>query len=613
VNNLIEVNSGKTLRVCGDLNFVDFFVIIFLISYEYLYNQCSILLLVSDWEEQNMNINMFRKGLVIAIIFLFIVIPFEVSAIEKFEIQCMQSKTYFVTSFDGSDWSNFGGNAQRNGLSSVVGPTAPDIIWFGGRPSIIAWHPVTEGDRLFVVREADWPGTQDDSIVVCMNLSTGEELWTTEIPYHAGDWITWIAGVKNGRIFASRSGNGASVNDSLYALDVETGDTLWLSADLIDAGAYDGVVFASDGDPVIASFYDIWRIDAEDGATVWRSNRSGSVSGNCGGALYGNAFYVIDRIKGGQILVRYDVDTGQRMYQSPKMPGWWTQTSPMVGLDGTIYVNRVQNDPAVDFLYAWEDNGTGFSMKWHVPAAFNPSSELGVGPDGSIYTVIPGPKVARLDPVDGSVIDSYSYPPSQFLKSRFAIDSQGNVFFSNGGDELGHLYAFTFDLTLLWDVAIPNINIGGPALGKFGTLVVCGIGTNMIAYRTVGNNQRPTAPLINGPTNGKAGIEYDYTFTATDPDDDDVYYYIDWGDDTFEKWIGPYSSGKEVIVGHSWSKEGIYTIKARAKDIHGTIGDWGTLEVTMPRNKVAMNNQLIQKLLQHFSNVFPLLKQLLRL
>jgi len=105
------------------------------------------------------------------------------------------------------------------------------------------------------------------------------------------------------------------------------------------------------------------------------------------------------------------------------------------------------------------------------------------------------------------------------------------------------------------------------------------------------SNAAPTAPSINGPTNGKAGVEYDYTFAATDTDGDDVYYYIDWDDDTVEGWFGPFDSGEEIIVSHTWDEKGTYTIGAKAKDTRDAEGGWGYLEVTMPLNQPHSQSQ----------------------
>ena len=102
-------------------------------------------------------------------------------------------------------------------------------------------------------------------------------------------------------------------------------------------------------------------------------------------------------------------------------------------------------------------------------------------------------------------------------------------------------------------------------------------------FKTYGkNNLPPDAPDINGQISGKVGNEYDYTIITTDPEADDLYYLIDWGDGSIDEWIGPYASNELVIAHHSWSEEGTYLIKARAKDVHGAIGNWETLEISMP-------------------------------
>ncbi len=76
----------------------------------------------------------------------------------------------------------------------------------------------------------------------------------------------------------------------------------------------------------------------------------------------------------------------------------------------------------------------------------------------------------------------------------------------------------------------------------------------------------PATPTISGPTNGTAGKQYNFTVVTIDPDEDNVYYYIDWGDGTSSGWIGPYSSGIEIIASHIWDISGTYLIRAKAKD-----------------------------------------------
>lgn len=98
------------------------------------------------------------------------------------------------------------------------------------------------------------------------------------------------------------------------------------------------------------------------------------------------------------------------------------------------------------------------------------------------------------------------------------------------------------------------------------------------------NNHPPDAPKINGPPSGKKGMEYEYTFNATDPDSNNIKYYIDWGDDN-TIWTDYHESGKEVTLKHVWSKKGTYTIRVKAKDTLDEESEWTTLKVTMPKNQ----------------------------
>jgi len=112
-------------------------------------------------------------------------------------------------------------------------------------------------------------------------------------------------------------------------------------------------------------------------------------------------------------------------------------------------------------------------------------------------------------------------------------------------------------------------------------------------------NIPPNAPGIDGPESGKAGTSYEYGFTATDPDGDDIAEYIvDWCDGTGEEAItGPFASGEEAIASHTWAEKNTYIIKAKAKDIHDAESNWGYLEVTMPFNQQIYSQQSKNSLL----------------
>jgi rhodanese-related sulfurtransferase len=121
--------------------------------------------------------------------------------------------------------------------------------------------------------------------------------------------------------------------------------------------------------------------------------------------------------------------------------------------------------------------------------------------------------------------------------------------------------------------------------------------------------ESPNPPIIKGEIEGAYDEEYEYTFSSFDPEDVNIYLYIEWGDGDIEEYIGPYQSGEEVILKHTYTEEGNYMIRAKAKDIYDIESDWSTLTVTMPKTLVITRPLL--KFLEQYSYLFPLFRQLL--
>jgi hypothetical protein len=130
-------------------------------------------------------------------------------------------------------------------------------------------------------------------------------------------------------------------------------------------------------------------------------------------------------------------------------------------------------------------------------------------------------------------------------------------------------------------------------------------------FTNINQNQPPNTPTITGPAKGKIKVATPYNFTTSDPDGDDISYYIDWGDSTNSGWIGPYSSGDTVVQSHTWTKKGDYTIKAKAKDVYGNESDWAMLSVTMPCSYNLPFQPFWERIFERFPNTFPILRYLL--
>ncbi|OGS40668.1 MAG: hypothetical protein A3K77_05045 [Euryarchaeota archaeon RBG_13_31_8] len=186
------------------------------------------------------------------------------------------------------------------------------------------------------------------------------------------------------------------------------------------------------------------------------------------------------------------------------------------------------------------------------------------------------------DPVTYDVYFSKTYPPQQ------VASNYPNVLYDPGTLDFNTIYYWKI---VAWDNNSASTN--GP-IWSFTT-----------SNKT---NRPPTRPTIQSIL----GIlvpnrVYDYNFTSSDPDVDDVFYYIDWGDATYEDWSGPHTSGETIIIGHTWPpKTSIYQIKAKAKDTYGSESDWGTLLVFVlsPRNS---DHSLLLRIIQRF----PILQRII--
>lgn len=114
---------------------------------------------------------------------------------------------------------------------------------------------------------------------------------------------------------------------------------------------------------------------------------------------------------------------------------------------------------------------------------------------------------------------------------------------------------------------------------------------------------------ISGPSVGRINKPYTFNVFAVDPQDDDVYLYVDWGDNTNTDWEGPYDSGEEIQLVHSFSERKNYTILAKAKDLDGHEGKEQPLIITMPTSYIPFL-WFWERFFERFPNAFPILRYL---
>ena len=389
----------------------------------------------------------------------------------------------------------------------------------------------------------------------------------------------------------------------LYASDSGTGDYFGYSVSIDGDMALIGAPFNDDCGVNSGCAYvftragSIWtqqaKLVASDGAIQDRFGISVSLDGDT--ALIGA--YADD----------VNVNNSGSAYVFTRTGSIWTQQAKLVASDGGEddefgYSVSIDGDTAVIGAFFDDDNG------------INSGSAYVFTRTGSTWE-----QQEKLLPLDGASDDQFGNSVS--LEGDMALI--GSHYDDDNGDVSGSAYLFVRSGND-WTQRQKLVASDGEEGDKFG----CGVCINQY-YALIGakqdddngdsagsayvftrefENQPPEAPIINGQTNGKVRKEYSYTFVADDPDANDVFYYIDWGDGSVEDWFGPYPSNEQIIVKHSWSEQGTYIIMARAKDTFEEIGDWGTLEVTMPKNKpILYDFPIINSILERFLNAFPIM------
>ncbi len=163
----------------------------------------------------------------------------------------------------------------------------------------------------------------------------------------------------------------------------------------------------------------------------------------------------------------------------------------------------------------------------------------------------------------------YDYIELDVIPSGYSWGSDHYYFWENGYDALFyHEYEFNHYYHSPQDT-IENMNMTYSA--KCSKLIIATLAELALPYDI---SDPPNQPIISGPSTGMTWVEYEYNVTTTDPNGDNVYYLIDWGDGTSSGLIGPYESGEEATTTHTWTSAGYYDIKAKAQDVYKAYSDW---------------------------------------
>jgi hypothetical protein len=462
--------------------------------------------------------------------------------------------------------------------------------------------------------------------------TSGDVIW---------EWNVWDHLIQD---YDSSKENYGVVADHPELIDINFGDTFdwdWLHTNSLDYNTtFDQILID------VHDFDEVWVVD--------HSTTTEEAAGHTDGH-YGH---------GGDLLYRwgnpqaYQRGTSDDQMLFGQHDATWIP-SGLPGAGDILIFNNGYNRPGPKYSSVDEWTPPINSTGWYFldnGSAYGPESftwDYTASPPTSFYSNVFGGATRLMDGdtliCNGTTVWQYNntYPPNQ-NKWVFKIDyippAQQPPFFGTPTPTNG---STNNPLSLTWNIPIndPNgdhfswtiqcnngqTNSGTGAANGTKTLVLSGLadvttytvwvnatdptGSGQYIRRwytfTTKVNQPPITPTITGPAQGKIKVDIAYNITTTDPNGDNVSYFIDWGDGTNSAWIGPYPSGTTATQSHTWNKKGTYTIKAKAKDIYGNESYWGALSVTMPCSNNIPFVPFWMKFFERFPHAFPILRHLL--
>jgi len=527
----------------------------------------------------------------------------------------------------GNDWwPMFRHDEAHTGFSTSTDPIDNQVLWSYQTQYFISSSPAVSHGRVYI---GSW-----DRNVYCFDMDTGALLWN----YSTDGEVTSSPSVADGKVYIG------SQDSKLYCLDAVHGTFLWsFDTDFLVESSptvTDGRVFfgSSDGSLYCVNAEDGTLLWEHQTGNVILSSPS-VMNNRVYFGVSNGAFLCLDANNGGVIWSRsiqdgtYSspaVDAGKVYFGSNDHNVYCLNAS-----DGSLIWNytalsEVHSSPAIAYGYLYigtslegllclEKDTGAFVWSYQVNSGVEASPAVA---DGKVYFgADPCCGFSEifycLDAFTGAVLWTYDFNTLFHMKSSVAV-AAGKVFVASGD---GRVFAFG-DVEFLADANGPyfgiintTVHFTGSAYGgqpgfswywAFGdntssteqnpTHTYAATGTYMVELSVTDStgsvamdvtqaviekpNEPPKKPFIDGPSTVVQTHSYEFSFVSSDPNDDMIFYFVDWDDNTTSGWIGPAASNVTVYQNHSWMKEGAAgLIKVKTKDSHGAESDWSSFMI----------------------------------
>jgi len=475
------------------------------------------------------------------------------------------------------DWPMYHHDLVNTGYSTSTAPEEHMLIWHYEKQGSRFSSPVVSDGKVYV--------GSDDWRLYCLDADDGTEIWN----YVTWDTVISTPAVSDGKVYFGSNGGG------VFCLDAYDGSLIWSFQTGFEFSSspkvYDEKVYIG------SEIGKLYCLDANTGNQIWVVRIGDCILG--APAIYNDKVYAGSWLQdeffclnanNGNIIWTFTADTS--MHSSP------------VVVDGKVYVGS-------NILYCLNAN-TGSEI-WNHQIKIS-GKKGGIGEyacpaivDEKIYfgshnSTFEIGSIQCLDADDGSKI--WEHPTEVGMDSAPAIVE--NNLYINVWD--GKLYCLDIDDgSLIWQGDGVS---GSPAVVN--NRIYNG-GHQVFCYGDDTGNQPPNTPTIDGPPSGNKEVEYWYSFNATDPNGNEIWYSIDWGDDYIEEWIGPREPGMKISMNHTWYSQETFQIKVKVKDVFDEESDYATLSVSIPKNKATIKTPLFIELIENYPLLYKILQIFLKI
>jgi outer membrane protein assembly factor BamB len=462
----------------------------------------------------------------------------------------------------------------HTGFSSSNGPKTNNILWKFNTYGYIRSSPVIVDNKVYFVSN----GIDNENYkIFCLDTIFGQKIWENEIElglyssptiyennlYLCCNGLVYCFNANDGQIIWTKETRAFSStpiiinNDlfvgtgNLYCLNAQTGDIKW---EKNIGNVISSATPAFYNNKLYVCSDKLYCINPNDGNILWSYSTSQDVV--CSPLVYDNKVIITTGYLYDTELICVDSNNGNLVWKISYGENVQTDQSPSLFLNKIYFGSYVYDDG--DFygsIYCIDaDNGLN---DWELQLEYPITSEIAIA-DGKLYFGVGGAWIYCIDAENSSII---------WMQKMNAIASYSPSIADN-------------------KLFVPSID------------------DNLYCIR---DQSAPDNPEINGKNKGEYGVSYSYIINISDVDFDDLYLYIDWGDDSNSGWLGPFTSGMSIEVNHTWANSGIYSMKAKTKDIYDSQSDWTIFEVSMPRYKSIFNY------LQRFPLIYQLFNRYLLL